>query len=97
MRYSLLLLAATLSGVASLPTAAQVNLNMNQVTCGDWLALSPEGQNFVRYWMSGYYNAAENSNVLNYERLQRNSAKVLAYCKNHKPDSLPTAIKKSAS
>jgi hypothetical protein len=43
--------------------------------------------------MSGYYNAASNSNVLNYDRMQKNSAKVAAYCKNHKSQSLPTAIK----
>ena len=47
--------------------------------------------------MSGYYNAAGNGNVLNYDRLQKNSAKVAAYCKNHKSDTLPTAIKKSTS
>ena len=48
---------------------------------------------FVRFWMSGYYNAASNSNILNYDRLQKNSAKVAAYCKSHKSQSLPTAIK----
>jgi acid stress chaperone HdeB len=97
MRYSVLIIAATLSGVAALPTAAQVNVNMNQMTCKDWLGYSPESQNFVRYWRSGYYNAAANSNVLDYDRLQRNSAKVMAYCKKHRSDTLPTAIKKSAS
>jgi acid stress chaperone HdeB len=97
MKYSVLIIAATLLGVAALPTAAQVNVNMNQMTCRDWLGYSPEGQNFVRYWMSGYYNAAANSNVLDYDRLQRNSAKVMAYCKKHRSDTLPTAIKKSAS
>jgi hypothetical protein len=43
--------------------------------------------------MSGYYNAASNSNILNYDRLQKNSEKVAAYCKSHKSQSLPTAIK----
>ena len=97
MKYSVLIIAATLSSLAALPTAAQVNVNMNNMTCGDWLGYTPESQNFVRYWMSGYYNASENSNVLNYDRLQKNSAKVMAYCKKHKSDTLPTAIKKSAS
>ena len=96
MKYSVLIIAATLSGVTALPTAAQVNVNMNQMTCRDWLGYSPEGQNFVRYWMSGYYNAAANSNVLDYDRLQRNSAKILAYCKKHRTDTLPTAIKNAA-
>ena len=97
MRYSVLIIVATLSGVAASPTAAQVNVNMNQMTCKDWLGYSPESQNFVRYWMSGYYNAAANSNVLDYDRLQKNSAKVMAYCKKHRSDTLPTAIKNSAS
>ena len=43
--------------------------------------------------MSGYYNAAGNSNILNYDRFQKNSTKVAAYCKTHKSQSLPTAIK----
>ncbi len=96
MRYIVLTVAAVLSAVP-LPTAAQVNLNMNQITCRDWLGYSPESQSFVRFWMSGYYNAAANSNVLDYNRLQRNSAKVTAYCKKHKSQTLPTAIKNAAS
>jgi hypothetical protein len=47
--------------------------------------------------MSGYYNAAANNNVLDYNRLQKNSEKVTAYCKKRKSDTLPTAIKKSAT
>jgi hypothetical protein len=90
------MVAAVLSAV-SLPTAAQVNLDMNQVTCRDWLGYNPASQSFVRYWMSGYYNAAANSNVLDYNRLQRNSAKVVAYCKKHRSQTLPTAIKNAAS
>jgi acid stress chaperone HdeB len=82
---------------ASLPSAAQVNVNMNDMTCRDWLGYSPESQNLVRFWMSGYYNAAANSNVLDYDRLQRNSAKVMAYCKAHRSATLPTAIKNSAN
>jgi hypothetical protein len=97
MRWNVVFAAATLLVAASLPSAAQISLDMNRISCGDWLGYSPENREFVRFWMSGYYNAAGNSNILDYDRLQRNSAKVAAYCKNHKSDSLPTAIKKSAS
>jgi acid stress chaperone HdeB len=96
MRYSVLLVAAVLSAV-SLPAAAQVNLDLNQITCRDWLGYDPAAQSFVRFWMSGYYNAAANSNILDYNRLQRNSAKVVAYCKKHRSQTLPTAIKNAAS
>ena len=96
MRLDVLFVAATLLAAASLPSAAQINVDMNQMKCGDWLAYSPENQAFVRFWMSGYYNAAANSNVLDYDRLQRNSAKIMAYCKTHKSQTLPTAIKNTA-
>jgi len=96
MKCKVLILTAALMAVA-VPSTAQVNLNMNDITCGQWLAFSLEGQQLVQYWMSGYYNAAANSSVLNYDRLQKNSAKVLAYCKKNKSKTLPTAIKASAS
>ena len=54
--------AANLLLAASLPSKAQIRLEMNQVTCGDFLGYSQESQDFVRYWMSGYYSAAANRN-----------------------------------
>ncbi len=78
------------------PSSAQIKLDMNQITCGDLLGYSPPNQDFVGYWMSGYYNAAAGRDVLDYNRLQKNGQKVKAYCKKHKTDTLPTVIKKVA-
>jgi hypothetical protein len=96
MTRNVIVAAVILLGAVSLPAAAQVNLEMNQITCKDWLGYDFGTQNFVRYWMSGYYSASKNINVLDFNRLQRNSEKVLAYCKKHKSATLPTAIQKSA-
>ena len=93
MRWNVLLIAATLLVAASQPSVAQFRVDMNQITCGGWLGYSPENRDFVRFWMSGYYNAAANSNVLNYDRFQSNSAKITAYCEKNKSKTLPTAIK----
>ena len=93
MRRSVLLAAATLLVAASQPSIAQINVDMNQITCGGWLGYTPEERDFVRFWMSGYYNAAAESNVLNYDRFQKNSAKIAAYCKKNNSKTLPTAIK----
>jgi len=46
--------------------------------------------------MSGYYNAAANNSVLDYDRLQRNSSAVVAYCKQNRSRTLPTAIQNRA-
>ncbi len=93
MRWNVLYAAAALLVTASQPSAAQISVDMNQITCGNYLGYSPDIQDFVRFWMSGYYNAAANSSVLSYDRFQQNSAKVTTYCRTHKPQSLPTAIK----
>ena len=93
MRWNVLVVAVTLLVAASQPSIAQITVDMNQITCGGWLGYSPEQRDFVRFWMSGYYNAAAEINVLNYDRFQRNSAKITAYCKKNKSKTLPTAIK----
>ena len=96
MRLNVLIVVAASLGVTSLPAAAQIRLELNQVTCKDYLGYSQQSRNFIRFWMSGYYNAAANSSVLDYDRLQSNSAKVMSYCKTHKSASLPTAIQEVA-
>jgi hypothetical protein len=96
MTRSALVVAATLLLASSQPSLAQIKVDMNQITCGGWLGYSPEERDFVRAWMSGYYNGASNSNVLNYDRFQKNSGKITAYCKRNKSKTLPTAIKNVA-
>jgi hypothetical protein len=96
MRWNALFVATTLLAVAPMQSEAQISLDMNRITCRDFLGYSPENQNFVRFWLSGYYNASANSSVLDYDRLQKNSARVTAYCKGNKSATLPTAIKQSA-
>jgi hypothetical protein len=72
-------------------------LDFNKMTCGDWLGYAPEGRDFVSYFMSGYYNAAAKNDVLDYNRLQRNSRKVVVWCEKRKSYTFPTAIQKVAS
>jgi acid stress chaperone HdeB len=93
MRFKILFVAAAMLAGATLQSAAQISVDMNRITCGNFIGYSPDIRDFVRFWMSGYYNAAANSNVLNYDRFQGNSAKIVAYCKKNKSKTLPTAIK----
>ncbi|WP_245446893.1 HdeA/HdeB family chaperone [Bradyrhizobium sp. MOS002] len=81
-------------GVTAVPNAT---LDFNKITCRTWLAYGPADQEFVRYFMSGYYNAAASNSVLDYDRLQRNSSAVVAYCKKNKSRTLPTAIQNKAT
>jgi hypothetical protein len=81
-------------GVTAVPNAT---LDFNKITCGSWLGYGPEDRDFVTYFMSGYYNAVASNSVLDYDRLQRNSSAVAAYCRKNKSRTLPTAIQNRAS
>ncbi len=94
---NVLLAAAALLAAATLPGSAQIRVDFNEIKCSDYFSYAPEQQIFIRFWLSGYYSAAANNKVLDYSRLQRNSAKVAAYCKTHKSDTLPTAIQKAVN
>ena len=89
---TMILVGAVMVGAAATPATAQVNLDMNQITCGDWLGYDRDSREFVGYWMSGYYSATRNDNVLDFRRLRQNSEKVSSYCKKHKSEPLPKAI-----
>jgi acid stress chaperone HdeB len=96
MTRNILIATAFLLGATSLPASAQVNLEMNKITCNDWLNYDFGTQNFVQYWMSGYYNASKGVDVLDVKRLRTNAKKVIAYCKKHKSTTLPLAIQNNA-
>jgi len=85
-------LAALAVLMAPLTAQAQIKVEMNNITCGDWLGYPHEQQDFVRFWMSGYYSASANNGVLDYNKMQKNSAKVAAYCRKNKTAPLPKAI-----
>jgi HdeA/HdeB family len=61
MRCRALVVSVILIGAASAPAAAQIKLDMNKITCGNWLGYGSQDRDFVRYFMSGYYNAAANN------------------------------------
>ena len=91
----------SVSVIVGLPKAigstapAGATLDFNKVTCGNWLGYAPENRRFCNL-MSGYFSSAANNNVLDYNRLQRNSGAVAAYCKKNKSRTLPTAIQNRA-
>jgi hypothetical protein len=92
MHYRTALLGAAFLALSILPSQGQIRLEMNKITCADLLRYSKPDQDFLRYWMSGYYNAAANNAVFDYDRLQRNTKLVTQYCQKNKNAPLPKAI-----
>jgi acid stress chaperone HdeB len=97
MTRKVFIVAITLLGASVLPVTAQVRLEMTRITCKQWLDAAWDQQNFMQYWMSGYYNSSRNNSELDFSRLKRNTAKVTTYCKKHRSETLASAIQKNAN
>ena len=88
--------AAILAGVCSAPASAQVVIDMSLITCEDYATRPPEIKGMITSWMSGYFSASKNLNMLQFDYLKRNTQKVGAYCKKHKDDTLMSVVSKVA-
>lgn len=89
--------AAALLMAASVPPAkAQVVLDMSLITCGQFLSSDPDRKELIASWMSGYFSASKNLNMLDFRYVERNTKVVGAYCRTHKSETLMSAIQKKA-
>ena len=94
--YRKLLFAAIIVGAVAAPASAQVMIEMSQITCKQYSEYDPETKQFVAAWMSGYFSASKNLNIVELRYVKRNREKVGAYCKKHKNETLFSAIQKNA-
>jgi acid stress chaperone HdeB len=79
----------------SVPAKAQVVLDLSLITCKQFLTSDPEKQALIGSWMSGYFSATKNLNILDFRYVERNRKVVGNYCKGHKSDTLMSAMQKN--
>ena len=96
MNRKVILAAAILAGVYSAPASAQVVIDMSLITCEDFAKRPPEIKAMITSWMSGYFSASKNLNMLQFDYLKRNTQKVGAYCKKHRDETLMSVVSKVA-
>lgn len=96
MRKTLIASAIVLSAIAASEARAQVVLDMTMLTCRQYLEADKTRQDLIAAWMSGYFNAARNNPVFNATQFTSNRNRVTAYCKKHRPETLMSAIQRSA-
>ncbi len=78
------------------PARAVVKVDMNEITCRQFINSSFDKQLTIGAWMSGYWNAARNIETLDITRYRANSKRVSDYCKRHKRDTLMATIQRVA-
>jgi acid stress chaperone HdeB len=81
---------------SAVPANAQIILDMSLITCKQYLESDAERQELVAAWMSGFFNASRNQPRVDFARFALNKNRVGKYCKGHKPETLMSAIQRSA-
>lgn len=87
-------LAITLS---MLPTGAhaQATLNTTQVTCANYLAMSPDQARVFSAWISGWFNQRWGYTTVGYDDFGRNVASVRQWCTGNPQASVMGALERS--
>ena len=79
----------------TVPAQAQVMIDLSLITCKQYLASDAERQALIGSWMSGYFSATKNLNILDFRYVERNRRVVGNYCKSHKSETVMSAMQKN--
>jgi hypothetical protein len=74
------------------PSLAAVKVEMAAITCREFINYSYDKIVLIGAWMSGYWNAQRNNEMLDLNRYRANSKRVSNYCKAHRSTPLLSAI-----
>lgn len=96
MNRKLVIAAALLAAFAAKPASAQVVIQMDQITCQQFLDALPERQIVIGAWAGGYYSASKNLNLFQSAYAKRNTDVIFEYCKAHKKDAFLASFMKEA-
>ena len=96
MKTKAMLVAAVFVTGATTPAKAQVVIEMSLITCKQFMSSDPGRKEMVASWMSGYFSASKDLNVVDFGYVERNRKVVETYCKKRPGETLMSAIQKNA-
>jgi len=107
MRLKLTVTGLVLSSIVFAPASAQaqVKVDVTKITCDQFVHDKIEGQTplYLAAWISGYYHAKRNNQIVDRQALEENTTKVKNYCYDEKNFKVPvmqaveTVLGKSSS
>ena len=98
LRMSLSLGSLILAGIAAPATSqAQIAVNMSLLTCGQFLAMSPDSSRIYAAWMSGWFNQRTGTTWVNLEAYARNVENVKAWCATNPGELLMTGLQRATA
>jgi HdeA/HdeB family len=90
------LLGSLIITVTFSPAVSQTIIEMAALKCSDYLESPPVRREQYAAWMSGYFNAAQNTPMVDLKRFATNKKLVEEHCRGHKEENLMDAIRKVA-
>jgi len=75
---------------------AQATLDMTQVTCANYLAMSPDQARIFSAWMSGWYNQKFGYTTVGIDDFGRNVASVRQWCAGNQQSTIMAALDRSS-
>jgi len=79
MKKSFLCLACALA-LAPTAASAQVSIDMNRITCGEFVAMPAEDGDMTAAWMSGWFNQKAGYTWIDLQAYGRNVENIRKYC-----------------
>lgn len=96
LRMNLSLGCLILFGVAAPTTSqAQIAVDMSLLTCGQYLAMTPDQSRIYSAWMSGWFNQKMGYTYINFEAYERNVANTKAWCGTNPGELVMTGLQRA--
>ena len=96
MNRKLLIAVAAFAALSARPALAQVVIQVDQITCQQFLQSDPERQIIIGSWVGGYFSGSKNLNVFDSRYAKRNTDVIFKYCKKNKKEPFLASFMKVA-
>jgi HdeA/HdeB family len=85
-----------LGSVAAPATSqAQIAVDMTKLTCGQYLAMSPDQSRIYAAWMSGWFNQKMGTTYVNLEAYEKNVENVKGWCGTNPNEMVMTGLQRA--
>jgi hypothetical protein len=92
MNIKLILAAAALA--FTVPAQAQVIINLNEITCRQFLDSNEPDRALISAWVGGYFSSSRNLTLIESEYVKRNHKVITEYCETHHSAKLLESVMK---
>jgi hypothetical protein len=74
---------------------AQITIDMDKITCGEYLAMPPSQSDNFSAWMSGWFSYQNRRTFVDLVLHQKNIANLKAWCQYHPQESVMSGLQKA--